>query len=191
MTGEATARRQGQRGVDVGPLHRPVAGDVGVDDGGDAGVLEAAGEIDGGDAAGLRPALDGDLAVAGVDADGDAPGKGAAGLVHQRPGSLTAAVPRMTRLTPSSSQRAMVAMSRMPPPSCTGMPAAATMAATAAAFTGRPAKAPLRSTTWSQRQPAAANSRACAAGSALKTVAVAISPRTRRTQAPSFRSMAG
>ena len=33
--------------------------------------------------------------------------------------------------------------------------------------------------------------RACAAGSSLNTVALAISPRTRRTQAPPFRSIAG
>ena len=63
------------------------------------------------------------------------------------------------------SQAAMVARSRMPPPSCTGMPAALTMPSTAAALTGLPAKAPSRSTTWRYSKPCAANARACAAGS--------------------------
>ena len=44
---------------------------------------------------------------------------------------MTAAVPMMTRATPFSSQRAMVRMSRMPPPSCTGIVSAARIASTA------------------------------------------------------------
>ena len=46
-------------------------------------------------------------------------------------------------------------MSRMPPPSCTGMvDARRGWRATAAPFTGRPANAPFRSTTCSQAKPA-------------------------------------
>src|SRR5439155_18549721 len=62
---------------------------------------------------------------------------------------------------------------------------------TASPLTDCPAKAPSRSTTCSQRKPIAAKWRACVAGSSLNTVALAISPRTRRTQAPPFRSIAG
>src|ERR1700761_906595 len=54
-----------------------------------------------------------------------------------------------------------------------------------------PAKAPFRSTQCSQRKPWAAKLLACAPGSVLKTVASAITPFFRRTQTPSFRSMAG
>ena len=80
-------------------------------------------------------------------------------------GFFTAALPRMTRLMPAASQASMPAMSRMPPPSCTGMRTAARMAATASALTGRPAKAPFRSTTCSQAKPASCQARAWAAGS--------------------------
>ena len=66
----------------------------------------------------------------------------------------------------------MPARSRMPPPSWTGRSTAARIASTAAPLTERPAKAPLRSTTCSHSKPASAKRRACAAGSALKTVAL-------------------
>ena len=108
-----------------------------------------------------------------------------------RPGSRTAAVPRITRCTPRPSHASMVAMSRMPPPSCSGMSTASSMAPTAPALTGLPANAPSRSTMWSQAKPAAAKARACAGGSSEKTVARAMSPCTRRTHAPPLRSMAG
>ena len=65
------------------------------------------------------------------------------------------------------------------------------IAPTAAPFTGAPAKAPFRSTRCSHLHPAASNAAACAPGSVPNTVAVAMSPRSRRTQAPSFRSIAG
>ena len=65
----------------------------------------------------------------------------------------------------------------MPPPSCTGMETAPRIASTAGPLTGLPAKAPLRSTMCSQVKPWASKARACAAGSSLKTVACAISPR--------------
>ena len=71
MTGIETApgERQGHR--DVEALQHAVAGDVRVDDGGDAGVLEAAAELLGRQSRCLRPALDGHAAVLGVDADRD------------------------------------------------------------------------------------------------------------------------
>ena len=60
-----------QRRRDVEALQHAVAVDVGVDDRGDAGVLEAAGEIDGVHLGRLGPALHRDRAAARVDADGD------------------------------------------------------------------------------------------------------------------------
>src|SRR6476661_340794 len=54
-----------------------------------------------------------------------------------------------------------------------------------------PAKAPFRSTQCSHWKPCAAKLFACAAGSVLKTVASSITPFFRRTQTPSFRSIAG
>src|SRR5690606_31370613 len=65
------------------------------------------------------------------------------------------------------------------------------IAATAAAFTGLPAKAPSRSTRCSHEKPIPAKARACAAGSLLKTVARFMSPCSRRTASPFFRSIAG
>src|SRR6266550_6844803 len=61
----------------------------------------------------------------------------------------------------------------------------------ALAFTEWPAKAPFRSTTCSHSKPAASKAAACAVASSLKIVACAMSPWRRRTQRPSFRSMAG
>ena len=52
----------------------------------------------------------------------------------------------------------------MPPPSCTGMVTALSMASTASAFIGLPAKAPSRSTTCRYSKPCAANALACADG---------------------------
>ena len=106
-------------------------------------------------------------------------------------GSRTAAVPMITRETPCASQASAVAKSRMPPPSCTGMATAARMPPTAAAFIGRPAKAPSRSTTCRYSNPWSSNARACTAGSRLNTVARAMSPCSRRTHRPSLRSIAG
>ena len=106
-------------------------------------------------------------------------------------GSRTAAVPRMTRAMPASSQRSTPVMSRMPPPSCTGARITSRMEETALWLTEWPSNAPLRSTTCSASKPMAAKRRAWSAGSSLKEVAVVISPRSRRTHTPSLRSMAG
>src|SRR3990167_1882878 len=87
----------------------------------------------------------------------------------------------------------MVSRSRMPPPSCTGIlsPTSRRMALIAGSLTGLPAKAPLRSTRCRRRAPASSQRRAIAAGSSPKVVETFMSPFSRRTQWPSFRSMAG
>ncbi len=97
VTASASAERRRRR---LRPAEHAVAVDVGVDDGGDAGVLEAAGEVDGGGylVASAQP-LDGDTAAARIDADGDAAGTCVVPRVTS-PGSRTATVPRMTRATP-------------------------------------------------------------------------------------------
>ena len=106
-------------------------------------------------------------------------------------GFSTATVPKITRCNPLFSQFSIVAMSRMPPPNCAGTLHLDKIASTGAAFTGSPSNAPFRSTRCSHSHPASTNSRACAAGSVLKTVDLSISPRNRRTALPSFRSIAG
>src|SRR5690606_17253962 len=81
----------------------------------------------------------------------------------------------------------------MPPPSCTGTlpPTASTIDLIAASLRGRPATAPFRSTRWMRRAPCSTQWRAVAAGSSENTVSAFMSPCFRRTQRPSFRSMAG
>src|SRR5580704_4071697 len=97
----------------------------------------------------------------------------------------------MTRATPLPSQPSMVARSRMPPPSCSGILTAPRIPSTAEAFIGLPANAPSRSTKCRYPKPCRSNACACAAGSRLNTVARAMSPCCRRTARPSLRSMAG
>ena len=66
--------RVGERdgGVEIEALEQAVAGDVGIDDGGDAGILEAPGDVERRKFGGFRPALDRDPAVARIEADRDA-----------------------------------------------------------------------------------------------------------------------
>ena len=59
------------RGVDIDAAHGAVAVDVGVDDGRDAGVLEAQREVERAHRALLGPAVDRHHALARIDADGD------------------------------------------------------------------------------------------------------------------------
>src|SRR5215470_15832179 len=106
-------------------------------------------------------------------------------------GFCTAAVPMMTRSTPFSSHAAIVAMSRIPPPSCTGNGTLSRIRSMARALTGRPANAPSRSTTCRYSNPSASKPVAWAAASRLNTVARPMSPCSRRTHTPSLRSMAG
>ena len=119
MTGIVDRLGERDRRLDVEALQHAVARDVGVDDRGDAGVLEAAAEIE--------------RRHVGRVAPSPRPRRGrrarrcrrrrgretAARPRARNPGSSTAAVPMMTRATPFSSQPATVSMSRMPPPSCT------------------------------------------------------------------------
>ena len=79
--GDGVGERNG--GVEIETLEQPVARDVGVDDGGDAGILEAPGDRQRRQFRGFRPAFDRDLAVAGVEPDGNAAGKGLGRLLHQ------------------------------------------------------------------------------------------------------------
>ena len=113
--------RVGERdgGVEVEPLQHAVALDVGIDDRGDAGILEAPRDVERRHFRVLRPALHRHLAVARIEPDRDARRDRAPPLPARSTGSRTAAVPMITRLTPLSSQLSTVAMSRMPPPSCT------------------------------------------------------------------------
>ena len=83
MTGMRDGVGERQRRLDVEALEHAVAGDVGVDDRGDAGVLEPAAKLVGRHARRLRPALDGDTPVAGVDADRDPSGIEPGGLAHE------------------------------------------------------------------------------------------------------------
>ena len=84
ITGIETARASASGRFEIEPGEHAVARDVGIDDGRDAGVLEAAGKVERGHLARLGPAFDRDLAVARIDADGDAAGKVARRLAHQR-----------------------------------------------------------------------------------------------------------
>src|SRR6267142_1534240 len=87
----------------------------------------------------------------------------------------------------------MASRSRMPPPSWIGTwsPTAAIMSRITFSFFGRPATAPFRSTMCRRFAPCAAQCFAIATGSSENTVAVLMSPCLRRTQRPSFKSIAG
>src|SRR5688572_12835529 len=87
----------------------------------------------------------------------------------------------------------MASRSRMPPPSWIAVlsPTAAIMSRITFSFFGRPAIAPFRSTMCRRFAPCADQCFAMATGSSENTVAVLMSPCFRRTQRPSFRSMAG
>ncbi len=103
MTGMDTARASCERQLPVDAGEHAVAVDIGVDDRGDAGALEAAGHLDGVELGGFGPAFDRDLAAARIDADGDLAGKRVPPLSPSS-GRAAAMVPRMTRLRPLPSQ---------------------------------------------------------------------------------------
>src|SRR5690606_25161013 len=65
------------------------------------------------------------------------------------------------------------------------------MAVTTSPLTGCPSKAPLRSTRCRRRQPPSTHLAAMLTGSSESTVESSMRPWRRRTQAPSFRSIAG
>src|SRR6267142_2625860 len=81
----------------------------------------------------------------------------------------------------------------MPPPTWIGTcaPTAAIISRITFSFFGRPATAPFRSTMCRRRAPCPAQCFAIATGSSENTTAVLMSPCFRRTQRPSFRSIAG
>src|SRR6202034_488655 len=60
-----------QRGVEVEAFEHAVAGNVGVDDGGDPRVLEASGDVERRETRGLRPAFDRDASLARIKPDRD------------------------------------------------------------------------------------------------------------------------
>ena len=108
-------------------------------------------------------------------------------------GFLTAAVPIITSVSPKARYFSMVAKSRIPPPSWTGISAAtaASISRMAGKFFGSPAKAPFKSTKCSRLAPCCRQCEAISAGWSENTVASSIRPWRRRTQLPSFKSIAG
>src|SRR5882724_7214032 len=98
-------------GVEIEAFQQTVARDVGEDDRGDAGILEALCDLERGNLRRLGPAFDRDLAVARVE-----PHRHTTGELLRRTltssGSRTAAVPMITRTIPLASHASMVFRSR-------------------------------------------------------------------------------
>src|SRR6185369_5118205 len=69
--GNRNRLRQRDGGVEIEALEHPVARHVGVDDGGDAGVLETTRDLERGQLRRFRPAFDRDLAVARIETNRD------------------------------------------------------------------------------------------------------------------------
>ena len=84
MTGIDTASASAMVASRFSPREHAVARNVGVDDRGDAGILEAPRDVERGKLRGLRPAFDRDVTVARIEPDGDAAGKGARRSLDQR-----------------------------------------------------------------------------------------------------------
>ena len=178
--------------VEIEALEHAVARHVGVDDRGDAGILEAPRDARARKAPTFPPSLRPRPCRRAHRARRRRGRDMRRAASFTSAGSRTAAVPMMTRVTPLPSQPSIVARSRMPPPSCTGILTASRMRSTAAAFIGLPAKAPSRSTMCRYSKP-------CAANSARLRGRIAIEHRRARHVAllqahgirRSFRSMAG
>ncbi len=75
--------RQPHGGFDIDARQHAVAADIGVDDCFAAVILEFAGEVEHIVAGQLAPAVGGDFAVAGIQADDDIARKGAAGIMQE------------------------------------------------------------------------------------------------------------
>src|SRR5690606_6485866 len=74
---------QGSGGFHIAALHHAVLGNVGIDNRGDAIGLEALGQVDDLQLADLGPAVGGDEAILGIQADDDLAGEGAAGFTDK------------------------------------------------------------------------------------------------------------
>ena len=85
----------------------------------------------------------------------------------------------------------MVARSRMPPPNCVKAELAWTAASTRRHINRRSGKGTIQIDNVQMPEALRGKGRAWSAGSSLKIVARAMSPCSRRTQRPSFKSMAG
>ena len=164
ITGIVVARAIAAVCLDVRAAFGAVAGDVGVDDGGGAARCYGLGEIGGEDRRGFFPAGDARFAVAGIDADGDPTRKGRAqtfaerGVAHGDRADDRAGGAGVQH----GADRGFVAE---PAADLHRHSTAWQMRRTTSAWTGAPARAPSRSTTWSQRPPAATQRRAMATGS--------------------------
>jgi hypothetical protein len=79
--GDRVGQFDGRFPVDAG--QNTIAVDVSVDDGSNTGALEPIGQFDDAELGGLGPALDGNLAALGIDADSDTAREQPAGLAHQ------------------------------------------------------------------------------------------------------------
>ena len=81
-------------------------------------------------------------------------------------GSVTAAVPKITRLAPASRYRRTVSILRMPPPTSTKRPVWAAIRSMVGRLVVWPVLAPSRSTRWRWVAPAASNCATVCRGSA-------------------------
>ena len=119
----ASSARRGQRDglLQVQPAQHAVAADIGVDDRRHAGVLEAQRQVAARRSSRSRPSLRSRPSRRGHRCRRRC-GRGSARQASRTSaGFFAAALPRITRRTPAASQASMPAMSRMPPPSCTGI----------------------------------------------------------------------
>ena len=176
--------------LEVGAGERAVAARVRDEEAVDAGLGAAGRELLRGELGDVRPAAERDLAVLGVDRDDEALAEAGRRLLRGSRAPRRRCRPsraRRPRGGPSRSPRASGsrrrpgAGRRAPPP---------TTRATSCSV-GAPAKAPSRSTRWSQRAPSPAKRRAAASGSPPSIVTRSRTPSARRTQRPSRTSSAG
>ncbi len=134
--------------------HIPSQVNISIDDRRYTGLLEAQPEVGGRHGGGLGPAFGSSKSVAGIDTDGDPPGKFLAGFDHQ--GGVLGGGAAQDHATdagvePGGDPRKVPdAAAKLHRDRDIGQ-----IERTATALTGLPAKAPLRSTTCSQENPAA------------------------------------
>ena len=159
---------QSQRRFDIETLQHAIAIDIGEDDGGDARIFEAPGEIGG------RRVCE----VSAQPSTATLPPL-ASMPTAMRPGKLAQALRHQIRIAQGGGAQDHAAdalvepgldlcQMRMPPPSCTGMLTARGSLRRPRALTGLPAKAPSRSTRCSQEKPWPRRLSAWAAGSVIE-----------------------